>query len=241
VLLAGGLYWQLTASVHQIARSVGDPSTTSAYFEPLSSWLTRHGGPGVRIEVPPTENHWESAYLAPRFELARGWLRQLDTTRDDIFYSDDGPLTNRAYSAWLRNNAIRYVALPDAPLDYSSVAERRLILSEPSYLKLRWASEHWRVYAVRGGASLMQPEGLGQARMRWIGRQGFALDVTDPGSFLVRVSFTPYWSIGRGSGCVLRHGEWTLVRARRPGILRVGADFSLPRAWNAMTGARKTC
>ena len=39
--------------------------------------------------MPPTANHWESAYLAPSFELARGWLRQLDTTRDDIFYDDE--------------------------------------------------------------------------------------------------------------------------------------------------------
>ena len=49
---------------------------------------------GTRIEVPPTANHWESAYLAPKFELARGWLRQLDTTRDDLFY-DDRELTDR--------------------------------------------------------------------------------------------------------------------------------------------------
>ena len=241
LVMAGGLYWQLTASVSQIARSVGDPSTTSTYFEPVASWLRRHGGPGVRVEVPPTENHWESAYLAPRFELARGWLRQLDTTRDEIFYSDDGPLTDPTYSSWLRANAIRYVALPDAPLDYSSVAERRLILREPPYLKLRWSSPHWRVYAVRGSAPLMQPEGLGEARMRWVGRQGFALDVAEPGSFLVRVSFTPYWSIARGSGCIVRDGDWTLVRALRPGTFRVAADFSISRAWNAMTGARQTC
>jgi hypothetical protein len=240
-VMAGGLYWQLTASVTQIARSVGDPSTSAAYFEPVASWLRRHGGPGVRIEVPPTANHWESAYLAPRFELARGWLRQLDATRDGIFYSDDGPLSDRAYRSWLRNNAIRYVALPDAPLDYSAEAERRLILREPSYLRLRWSSPHWRVYAVRGSAPMMEPQGSGRATIRWIGRQGFALDVTEPGSFLVRVSFTPYWSIAGGSGCIVRDGEWTLVRASGPGIFRVGADFSISRAWNAMTGARKTC
>ncbi len=126
--LVGSLYWQLTASVSQIARSVGDPSTSPAYFEPPAHWLRAHGGLGMRIEVPPTANHWESAYLAPKFELARGWLRQLDTTRDDVFY-DEGELTNATYSAWLRSNAISYVALPDAPLDYSSAAERRLILS----------------------------------------------------------------------------------------------------------------
>jgi hypothetical protein len=238
--IVGSLYWQVTASVSQIARSVGDPSTESAYFDPAARWLREHGAEGARIEVPPTENHWESAYLAPRFELARGWLRQLDTTRDDIFY-DQGELTARAYGAWLRGNAISYVALPDAPLDYSSTAERRLILSSPAYLSLRFRSEHWRIYRVEDPKPLVAPIGAAHGRALWVGRQGFALDVTRPGEFLVRVNFTPYWSIARGAGCIIRHGDWTIARAAHPGILRVSADFSLGRAWNAVTGARKTC
>jgi hypothetical protein len=240
--LAGGLYWQVTASVSQIARSVGDPSTSAAYFAPPARWLSAHGGAGLRIEVPPTANHWESAYLANRFELARGWLRQLDTTRDDIFYDDGGgELTARAYERWLRGNAISYVALPDAPLDYSSEAERRLILSAPPFLDLRWSSPHWRIYAVRNPEPLVEPLGGAAARTLWVGRQGFGLYVSRPGDFLVRVNFTPYWSIERGAGCLLRHGEWTVARASHPGVLRVAADFSLGRAWNAVTGARKTC
>jgi hypothetical protein len=239
--LAGGLYWQVTASVSQIARSVGDPSTSSTYFAPVADWLRGHDGAAARIEVPPTANHWESAYLAPAFELARGWLRQLDTTRDDIFYRDDGRLAGRAYRAWLHANAIRYVALPDAALDYSSVAERRLILSDPAYLEPRWRDAHWRVYEVRDPAPVVQPLGTGAAHVRAVGHSGFALDVTRPGDFLVRVAFTPYWSIARGSGCLVRHGDWTLARASHPGVFRVAADFSLGRAWNAVTGARKTC
>jgi len=239
--LAGGLYWQVTASVSQIARSVGDPSTSAGYFEPVAHWLRTHGGPGVRVEVPPTANHWESAYLAPRFELARGWLRQLDTTRDDIFYGDDEPLNVATYGHWLRQNAISYVALPDAPLDYSSVAERRLILSAPSYLDPRWSSPHWRVYAVRDPEPLVDPLGPAAARVLWVGRQSFGLDVSRPGEFLVRVNFTPYWSISRGAGCLLRRGDWTVARAAHPGVFRVSADFSVGRAWNAVTGAKKTC
>jgi hypothetical protein len=239
--IAGSLYWQLTASVTQIARSVGDPSTTSAYFRPAARWLRAHGGSGARIEVPPTANHWESAYLAPKFELARGWLRQLDTTRDDLFYGDDEPLTAASYGAWLRANAISYVALPDAPLDYSSQEERRLILDDPPYLSLRFQSQHWRVYAVRDPKPLVTPLGAAAAETRWIGRQGFSLDVERPGEFLVRVSFTPYWSISRGAGCILRRGDWTVARASRPGVFRVAADFSVGRAWNAVTGAKKTC
>jgi hypothetical protein len=238
--IAGSLYWQLTASVTQIARSVGDPSTASAYFHPVARWLRAHGGEGARIEVPPTANHWESAYLATKFELARGWLRQLDTTRDDLFY-DEKKLSVDSYGAWLRANAISYVALPDAPLDYSSVAERRLVLGEPSYLDLRFRSEHWRIYEVRDPKPLVAPLGGAAAEVLRFGRQGFALDVTRPGEFLVRVNFTPYWSIAHGSGCILHRGDWTVARASRPGVFRVAADFSVGRAWNAVTGARKTC
>jgi hypothetical protein len=240
VTLAGSLYWQFTASVTQIARSVGDPSTEAAFFQPASRWLMAHGGRGTRIEVPPTANHWESAYLAPKFELARGWLRQLDTARDGIFYKE-GALSQASYERWLRNNAISYVALPEAPLDYSSIAERKLILSDPPYLRERFHSDQWRIYEVRNPKPLVTPLGSGRASTVSVGRQGFALDVTTPGEFLVRVSFTPYWSIGRGSGCLLRDGDWTIARTAHPGIFSVDADFSLNGAWNAMTGAKKTC
>ncbi|HEU4944377.1 MAG TPA: hypothetical protein VFT10_04370 [Solirubrobacterales bacterium] len=241
LFMAGGLYWQVTASVSQIVRSVGDPATSREYFQPAAQWLRAHGGTAVRVEVPPTANHWESAYLATHFELARGWLRQLDTTRDDIFYGDESHLTPAAYHHWLRRNAISYVALPDAQLDYSSVAERRLILSEPAFLEQRWSSDHWQIYAVRNPEPLVEPIAGAAARTLWVGRQGFGLEVTRPGDFLVRVNFTPYWSIDRGAGCLLRHGDWTVARAAHPGILRVSADFSLGRAWNAVTGAKKTC
>ena len=196
----------------------------------------------MRVEVPPTANHWESAYLASEFELARGWLRQLDTTRDDIFYGDEELTHRAAYGHWLRRNAISYVALPDAPLDYSSVAERRLILSEPPYLDLRWSSPHWRIYAVRNPEPLVEPLGAGGSR-RCSGSAARASPsrCTAPGDFLVRVNFTPYWSIARGAGCILRRGDWTVARAAHPGVFRVAADFSLGRAWNAVTGAKKTC
>jgi len=240
LFLAGGLYWQVTASVSQIVRSVGDPSTSPVYFQPAAQWLREHGGGTVRVEVPPTANHWESAYLATQFELARGWLRQLDTTRDDIFYDED-LLTVPSYGRWLRQNAISYVALPDAALDYSSIAERRLILSAPPYLDLQWSSEHWRIYAVRNSKPLVEPMAGAAAQVLWAGRQSFGLDVTRPGDFLVRVKFTPYWSLARGRGCILRHGDWTVVHAAHPGVFRIAADFSLGRAWNAVTGAKKTC
>ena len=238
--LAGSLYWQFTASVTQVARAVGDPSTEASYFQPAARWLLDHGGRGTRIEVPPTANHWESAYLAPKLELARGWLRQLDTARDGLFYKE-GALTERSYEHWLRNNAISYVAVPDAPLDYSSIEEAKLIRSVPPYLKERFLSEHWRIFEVTNPRPLVEPLGTGRANTIRVGPQGFAFNVTSPGEFLVRVPFTPYWSIGHGHGCLLRRGDWTVARTAHTGIFSVDADFSLGGAWNAMTGAKKTC
>ena len=40
---------------------------------------TQHAdGTPVRVEVVPTEQHWESVYVARSDLLARGWDRQLD-------------------------------------------------------------------------------------------------------------------------------------------------------------------
>ena len=240
VMLTCSVYWQFNATATQIARSVGDPSTEASFFQPAARWLMAHGGRGVRVEVPPTANHWESAYLAPKFDLARGWLRQLDTARDGLFYKQ-GALNVSTYERWLRNNAISYVALPDAPLDYSSVAEAKMIRSGLSYLTERFHSAHWRIYEVNDPRPLVAPLGAGRASTVSVGPQGFTLDVTHPGRFLVRVNFTQYWSISHGSGCLLRDGNWTIARTAHPGLFSVAADFSLGGAWNAMTGARKTC
>ncbi len=67
--------------------------------------------------MPLTGAHWEAAYLAGHdgIALARGWERQLDTRYAHLFYAPG--LTASAYRAWLRENRVAYVALPDVRLD----------------------------------------------------------------------------------------------------------------------------
>ena len=79
--------------------------------------------PGERVEVPFTHNHWEAAHLASAVPLARGWERQLDEKANALFY-DGRPLTPARYQRWLRDAGVRWVALPDAPLDYSAGPRR---------------------------------------------------------------------------------------------------------------------
>ena len=239
VVLMGSLYWQVFPGVRDVAQSSGDPSTRASYYEPLREWLHSNGARNARIEVPPTSNHWEAAYLAPSFGLARGWLRQIEVTRDDIFY--ERRLSHRRYERWLRSNAIRYVALPDARLDYSARAERALILSGPSYLRPRWSSEHWRVYEVKDPGSLVLARGSSSGRLTHLGTESFAVRVSRPGRFIVRVRYTPFWSIAAGHGCVGPAGNWTELSVARPSTVRVSIDFTPGRVVEGVLGSRADC
>jgi hypothetical protein len=239
LVLAGSAWWQLQGSVRDVAESVGDASTQASYYQPVQAWLARHDGRRTRIEVPFTFNHWETVYLARRFELARGWLRQVDRARNDLFY--EGRLTDARYRDWLVGNAIRYVALPDAQLDYSAEAERRLIEADPAYLRLRARGAHWRIYEVRHARPLVEAADRGRARLVELGPDSFVLDVLEPGTFLVRVRGTPYWSVTRGRGCVGQVGPWTAVRADGRGALRVSTRFSLAHAARAVSGTEHAC
>jgi hypothetical protein len=149
VLAAPLLYWQLATPIRDYAALAGDASLHSSYYRPARVELRRlTAGTGTIVEVPMTRAHWESAYLAGYggIALARGWERQLDTRFAAIFYRP--ALTPAAYLAWLRANRVRYVALPDAPLDRAGAREGRLIARGLPYLHELWRSAHWRIYRV---------------------------------------------------------------------------------------------
>ena len=61
--------------------------------------------------------------------------------------------------------------------------------------------------------------------------EGFVVDASAPGTVLVRVHWTPYWSIEQGTGCVEQApGGYTMLDVTTPGRFRVGVDFSPLRA-----------
>jgi hypothetical protein len=238
--LTVALGWQVVTPLPDTFQSLGDPSTARAYYEPLAGWLAAHGGSRDRIEVPYTFNHWETAYLAPRFQLARGWLRQADIARNKLFYQ--GRLTTALYGRWLRDNGIRFVALPDSRLDYSAQQEAALVRSGPAYLRFRAAVGRWQVYEVLGTASMVTGRNGGRARLAKLGPESFTLNVIRPGSFVVRVRSTPYWRFAQsGPGCIGKAGQWTLVRAPRRGLVEVVTSFSPSRAFEAATGGADRC
>ncbi len=145
------LYWQLATPIHDYSSIAHDPSVNASYYAPLRSELRRlrHGKPTI-VEVPLTAAHWESAYLAGHdgVSLARGWERQLDTRYAAIFYRKT--LTPSAYRAWLAENRVMYVALPDVRLDKAGSQEGALVARGLPYLRELWRSQHWRLYRFIG-------------------------------------------------------------------------------------------
>jgi hypothetical protein len=226
-------YWQANAPVADYASTVGNPSVNASYYAPLIGELhalgVGYGARPARIEVVATADHWEARWMAPHVMLARGWERQLDTYRNALFYEQSKPLTAVRYRAWLARNAISYVALADAPLDYSARAEARLLrMGRPGYLLEAWHSAHWRLFAVLGASPLAQAP----AQLTSASSDSLTLYAPRAGAYTVRVRFTPYWALASGQGCVApAAGGWTELRARRAGSFHVVIRFSLARVF----------
>jgi hypothetical protein len=219
--------WVGWGPVRETLAVAGNESTQASYYAPVKRFLAGIGSPPapVRVEVPLTRSHWEAALLAPSVSLARGWEKQLDERFDRVLLVPD--LTAAAYGGWLHEQAVSYVALPDTTLDPSSAQEGRLILHGLPYLREVFTSQHWRVYQVLAPTPLAS----GPGQLTSLGHDTFTLRAASPGSFVVRVHFTRYWTVIGGSGCVAEApGGWTYVTARTPGTVLVAARFSLARA-----------
>jgi hypothetical protein len=226
VVGVGLLYLQWLPAVRAVAEAHGDPSTRLAFQAEARDFLAKVAEPGERVEVPMTVNHWEAADLAKVVPLARGWERQLDQKANPIFYDGD-PLTASSYHAWLRENAVRWVALPNAPLDYSAREEALVLERGAKFLKLAYESPRWRIWQVRG----TDPPASSGARLLAAGPNWFMLDATK--TTVVRYRYTKYWSTS--DACLSRAEDgWTEVEPRdEGGVILVQARFGLERGRRA--------
>ncbi len=236
------LYWQANAPVADFLSAASDPAVNASYYTPLVRELhslgVGYGARPARIEAVATVDHWEARFLAPRIPLARGWERQLDRGRNGLFYDEHRRLSAGRYRAWLARQAVSYVALPDAPLDYSAAGEARLLRGRPpeglagrppAYLREVWRSAHWRLFAVIHPRALVQPP----ARMVALRTDSFAVSIPRPGRYGVAVRFTPYWAASGAGACVAEGaGGFTELDAHGSGVVRVRIDFSIGRIFD---------
>ncbi|WP_433386768.1 hypothetical protein [Micromonospora sp. KLBMP9576] len=221
VLLAVVCWWQPPVSPADL-RSVDDPTSRAAYFAPLGAFLDGQRLTG-RVEVPPTRNYWEAASLG-EVPLARGWLRQADIDRNPLFFTSvpgaagtGVPLTAASYRDWLADNAVQFVAVPDAPLSWVGRAEAELVAGGLPYLTPVWSGPHWRVWAVTDPTPVVGPPA------QLVAQDGASVTFRAPaaGTVPVRVRHSR-WLTASGGATVAADGGWTVVTVPRAGQYRLG-------------------
>jgi hypothetical protein len=134
--------------------SVGKVSGYSGYYNPVIKAVHAQGRLTGRVEVPEMAGHWDSVYLARGVALARGWLRQTDVRLNDAVFYKQKP-TAESYRTFLTNNAVQYVAVPDAELTSFGHDEILLIQRGLPYLVPVWHNAHWTLYKVADFAPLV--------------------------------------------------------------------------------------
>ncbi|MFI7206370.1 hypothetical protein [Micromonospora aurantiaca (nom. illeg.)] len=215
-LLAVVCWWQPPVVTADL-RSADDPTADPAYFAPLRAELARRGLTG-RVEVPPTRNYWEAARMG-EVPLARGWLRQADIDRNPLFFTTvpgaDGtgiPLTSVTYRDWLADNAVQYVAVPDAEFSWVGRSEAKLVELGQPYLTEVWSNRHWKLYAVA------EPTPIVGAPGELISQDGASITfrALAPGPIPIRVRHDRWLTVSNGA-TVTRAGKWTTVTVPQPG------------------------
>ena len=207
-VLVALVWWQSPVVTGDLTRA-GSAETRAAFYRPLTDELARRGPVG-RVEVVPLRDHWEAAYVAATVPLARGWERQVDMDRNPLFYRT--ALDPAAYRAWLRDNAVSYVALADSPPDVYGRQEAALVASGPDYLREVWRDRVWRLYEVVDPAPLVAAPG----RLVASAAGGVTLAVDAPGEVLVRVRWSR-WLTADGAARLGRQGPWTVLHAPKAG------------------------
>jgi hypothetical protein len=207
------LWWQWYPAFDGIGSGRHDVSSHASYYQPVLEYLHAHDLDG-RIEVLPTYRHWESVYLATEVPIARGWQRQLDMAYDKLFY--DNTLSATTYDTWLDDNAVQYVAVPDARLDDFAVAERALVLDGLPYLRPVLHTAHWQLYRVTDFRGMVS----GPATLVSSGVSSLTIDVHAAGDLVVRVRPSPRWALNQDDACVARTADgWVRVEHAQPGRL----------------------
>jgi hypothetical protein len=238
IVLAG--VWNVTPIVVSFARANTDPEASLAYWQPGIDYLHAHLSPSYRVEVVDTAEHWPAAYLPDAgIPIVRGWYRQSDYPQNELLY--DPKLAVKPYESWLRRMGVRYVLLSDAPADYSSHAEAALIRSGRTNLRLVYWTAHLLVYELPTAKPVIV--GPAAATVLWMYPSRIVAVVDAPGTYKVKVRWSPYWRAS--SGCVSKTpGGMTRLSVPHAGLVELGFRLSVGRSLQTLAGlasAQRRC
>ena len=219
-LLAGALIaaavWQVVQPITDLAHGNAPPDAPQTAA--LVTELRALDAQTARVEAVPEYGHWESQQLATVVPLARGWERQVDVARNPLFYH--GTLTPAAYHGWLRDNAVRYVAISAASPDFAAVAEAAVVRAGQPWLIPVWRDGFWQLYRVAGALPLASPP----ATVTSTTPAQITVRMSRAGATIVRVRWSPLLR-STGGATVARRGAWTSLTVSRAGAYILSARY----------------
>ena len=121
---------------------------------------------------------------------------------------------------------MRYVLLPRGPLDQSARAEARLLRSGRSGLVLDANVGNVDIYRLRHATPIVT--GPGRSKLMSLKRGRVAMHVSEPGTYLLRVRYTRWWSPTNDASAVAAPDGMTLVTAFSAGPVRLNVDPPVP-------------
>jgi hypothetical protein len=237
-LVAVALLWQALPAVAGWRTATESRAQDESFWYPVIAWVAEHPEPDQRVQVVATADNWEAYHLARRdVPLARGWFRQDDFPANAVLY---GPLTARSYETWLRRTGVHYVFLPDDPLDYSARNEAELLRSGESGLREVARVGGWTVFELPRPTPIATPaDGISIVSLT---SDAVTLRVERPGTYRLRLRYTPYWSVERGYACATPREPWgTDLRVTSPGVVRLRFDVRLGTFVGAVLGSAGGC
>lgn len=238
VVLVGVLVWQALPAAAGWRTASASRAQHEDFWYPVIAFLEQNADPGHRVQVVATADNWEAFYLAKRgVPLARGWFRQDDFPANEVLYDRLSPL---GYRSWLRRTGVRYVLLPRDPLDYSARNEAALLRSGTSGLRQVVRVGGWTVYELPNATPIATP--AGHIEVLRLTSNSVTLRADRPGVYRLRLRYTPYWRVERGTACAAPRKPWgTELRVQRAGLVRLSFDVELGTFVGAVLGSDGGC
>jgi hypothetical protein len=231
-VVALAVVWNVTPIATSMARANTDPESSKAYWQPAIGYLKNHLSPSYRVEVVDTAEHWPAAYFPDAgIPIVRGWYRQSDFPQNQVLY--DPTLGPRTYDHWLRQMGVRYVVISDAPVDYSSRNEAALIRSGRSGLIPVARLPHLVVYELPDATPLIT--GPGSATVVWLWSQRLVAQIDAPGTYDVRIRWSPYWR--PSTGCVSESKDgMTRLTTHETGLIQLAFAVNVKSSLQTLAG-----
>ena len=165
--------------------------------------------PSYRVEVVDTAEHWPAAYFPDAgIPIVRGWYRQSDFPQNELLYDSTARPARLRRLAATHGRALRRALRCTGRLQ---LAKRGGSSCAPADAGSCSSSDfrHLSVYEVPHATPLIT--GPAAATVVWLWPQRLVAQLDAPGSYRLRMRWSPYW----------RHVDRLRLRSRQDGMTQL--------------------